>query len=136
MEKLSLELAHQVLLLNRREQVEFLRHWLAGLLKGGSNKKHLDNILVAVGKCITRTDSKQGKGLAAMETWTEKRYRSNLDEMPYTVALEYLRYKRLPHRMLPLAIKTAQRVKHRLRMRLQRASKPRAARVRPKNTEE
>ncbi len=55
-----------------------------------------------------------------IERWMERRYETNLDWTPRKMASVCLNYMRIDSRMFPFLIKTAQRVKNRIHMRMKR----------------
>lgn len=58
-----------------------------------------------------------------IKNWIESRYESDLSLTPMRVAAEVRHQKRIDSRMMPYLIKTAQRIKNRIRMRISRGVK-------------
>lgn len=56
-----------------------------------------------------------------VENWMEKRLKGDLSLTPLEVAGEYRHFKRIDSRMMPYLIRVAQRIKHRIRMRIKRS---------------
>ncbi len=56
-----------------------------------------------------------------IRNWIESRFEKDLSLTPMRVASEIRHHKRIDSRMMPYLIKTAQRTKNRIRMRLTRA---------------
>lgn len=58
---------------------------------------------------------------SSIKNWMESRFERDLSLTPMRVASEIRQQKKIDSRMMPYLIKTAQRIKNRIRMRLNRA---------------
>lgn len=110
--------------LPKHEQIDVCKVWMYGLHEAKEHDLIRTIMDIVVRFASTKSKKKIEKRIDTreMEAWMVKRFEKDFTNTPVKVANEYKHFHKWPVKMMPLLVRTAQKVKLKVRTRNNRAA--------------